>query len=134
MNLVIFFFCLKIPALDFARFKKDFKNIVEPAYPNETQKLFTLKDSCLRGDPKKLVANITSIKEIWERLDLKYGYSIDIVDMIIEEIQKFQIPKQDVEVRFINLVDTVDLSHIDATADIVNAYTVNLLVKKLQTR
>ena len=70
---------------------------------------------------------------------MKYGDSIDIVDMVIEDIQKFQIPKQDIEVGFINLVDTVergllDLSAIDATSDIANAYTVNLLVKKLPKR
>ena len=111
----------------------------ERYYPNETQKIFTLKNSCLKGDPKKLAANITDIKEIWERLDLKYGDSIDIVNMVIEDIQKFQIPRQDIEVGFIKLVDTVergllDLTAINATSDFANAYTVKLLETKLPKR
>lgn len=65
----------------YARFKKDFNEIAMPFIPNETQLIFNLKGTCLKGEPKKKVANITVISEIWERLDLKYSDIIEIVNM-----------------------------------------------------
>ena len=124
---------------EYARFKKDFKDIVETSCPNLTRRIFTLKDQCLVGEPKKLVTNMTTIPEIWERLDLKYGDSIDIVNMVIEDLQEFKISRQDMDVGSINLVDLVergllDLNAIDATDDIANSYTVKLLESKLPKR
>ena len=123
----------------YARFKKDFADIVAPSYPNEKQLIFTLKDTCLKGESKKLVENIVDIEDIWDRLDTKYGDTIEIVNLVIQDVQKFQLPRQDPEIGFINLVDTLerglqDLSTIEARTEIANAYTVQLLEGKLPKR
>ena len=123
----------------YARFKQNFEDIVVPFYQNEKQRIFTLKDTCLRGEAKKLVENITVMSEIWDRLDAKYGYTTDIVNIVINDIENFQFPKQDIETGFIKLVDTLerglqDLAAVKAREEIANAYTVKLLEGKLPKR
>ena len=126
-------------ARSYARFKKNFKEIVVPNYPNEKQLIYVLKDNCLKGEAKKLVENIVDIKDIWERLDEKYGKDIDIVNLVVKDIQNLTIPKQDQESGFVNLVDTLekglqDLGAIEARNEIANAYTVKLIEEKLPYR
>lgn len=123
----------------YARFKKNFQDIVVPNVSNEVQRLFTLKDTCLHGEAKRLVENLTTFNEIWDRLDNKYGYTTDIVNIVINEIESFQLPKIDVDSGFIQLVDIVekglqDLAAVQAREEIANAYTVRLLESKLPKR
>ena len=91
------------------------------------------------GEAEKLVENITVMSEIWDRLDAKYGYTTDIVNIVINDIENFQFPKQDIETGFIKLVDTLekglqDLAAVKAREEIANAYTVKLLESKLPKR
>ena len=66
----------------FARFKGDFKQIVEKAYPDEVQRTYVLKKSCLKGPAKTLVENIDTLEDIGERLESKYGNTNDIIHMV----------------------------------------------------
>ena len=95
-----------------------------------------MKESCLQGDAKKLVANMTDLDVIWERLEARYGDEIEIVNSVITEIQDFQFNKSDHDRCLIKLVDKLekgveDLSAINAKVHIANAYTVKLLEGKL---
>ena len=50
----------------FARFKTDFENIVVTNHSNNvTYQTYVLKKSCLTGDAKKLVENMTDLKELY---------------------------------------------------------------------
>ena len=55
----------------YASFKKDFKQIVQPFYPDPTNQVYVIKSSCLAGEPKSLVKNLDDINFIWRRLDDK---------------------------------------------------------------
>ena len=72
----------------FARFKGDFKQIVEKAYPDEVQRTYVLKKSCLKGPAKTLVENIDTLKDVWDRLESKYGNTNDIIHMVTSDIKK----------------------------------------------
>ena len=65
----------------YARFKKEFTEIAELSVPSELQRMLTLKNQSLKGDSKKAVENISTLSEIWERLDTKYGNGVDLVRM-----------------------------------------------------
>ena len=123
----------------FAKFKADFQTIVAPAYSNETHLTFVLKENCLQGQAKALVENIDKIEEIWARLEARYGDDIEIVSMVIKDIEKLNIPRNDQDAGLVNLVDCLekglqDLGAINARTEIANAYTVKLIETKLPRR
>ena len=120
----------------FARFKSDFETIMAPSYPDKDHQVYALKENCLKGEPKALVANMRDLKEIWERLQDRYGDNLEIVNCVIKGIQNFKFVKNDHDRCMIRLVDELekgvqDLDAIDATGDIANAITVKLLEEKL---
>ena len=120
----------------FDRFKSNFETIIAPSYPNKDHQVYVLKESCLKGDAKKLVANMRDIEDIWERLHDRYGDNLEIVNAVIKSIQSFRFVKNDHDGSMIRLVDELekgvqDLTEINAKHDIANAITVKLLEEKL---
>ena len=98
--------------------------------------MLTLKNQSLKDESKKAVENISTLSEIWDRLDIKYGNGVEIVDLVIKDIQDFTFPRQNTEIAFINLVDLLerglyDLTAVNARSDIANVYTVNIIETKL---
>ena len=86
-----------------------------------------------------MVENIVGIEDIWEVLDSKYGDSIDIVNLVIKDIEKFQLPRNDQEIGLFNLLHILkkgvqNLTAIHARTGFANAYTVKLLETKLPKR
>ena len=119
----------------FAKFKAEFKTIVEPKYPDLSHQAYILKNSCLKGDAKKIVENINDVEKIWERLHTKYGNYHEIVNTIVKELNNVSLHKN-ADQGLVNLVDVLekgvqDLDIIGAKKEITNAYTVNILEKKL---
>ena len=132
---------MKYPTFDgdirlFARFKSDFQTIIAPSYPSKEHQVYVLKESCLKGNAKKLVANMVDVESIWERLQDRYGNNLEIVNSVIKSVKNFQFTKNDHDRCIITLVDELergiqDLSAIDAKHEIANAYTVKLLEEKM---
>ena len=123
----------------FARFKSDFKTIVEKRYTDKIHQAYILKENCLHGEAKKLAENINDVDKIWERLHDKYGDNLEIVNSILKEIEQFSFPKGNHEQGLVKLVDALekglqDLEIIHAKEEITNAYTVKLLETKLPKR
>ena len=121
----------------FANFKSAFKNIVEPRYPDKLYQAYILKENCLSGEAKSIIENIVDVDKIWERLQDKYGNHLEIVNIIVEDLQKLSLKNTDQG--FVHLVDTLekavqDLEIIGAIDEITNAHTVNLLERKLPKR
>ena len=123
----------------YARFKGNFLKVVQPQYKDETHLMYVLKEQCLKGNAKTLVENVQEMKDIWERLDDKFGHGIDIVNLVLKDVKNLSIDKKDQQQGLVNLVDTVergmqDLINIDAKAEMANSYTVSLIEKKLPMR
>ena len=120
----------------FASFKGDFKLIVEKAYPDVVQRTYVLKKNCLKGPAKTLVENIDSLKDVWERLESKYGNTNDIIHMVTTDLKKLTFQRNDTDTSLVHFVDVLekgiqDLTAIDALSEISNTYTVDLLERKL---
>ena len=83
---------LKMPSFNgnirnYAKFKSDFKNQVEVQVKSDSSLSYILK-SCLSGDALAAVENIDESKDIWERLDKKYGQPSLVIDIIMNEIKE----------------------------------------------
>ena len=120
----------------YASFKKDFKQIVQPFYVEDMHQVFVMKQSCLSGDPKSLVANLEDMNLIWKRLDDKYGDKLDLVEVVIKELETLPSVKINEDAKFVLIVDTLekgllDLEAIGARDEIANAYTVKMLENKM---
>ena len=132
---------MKHPTFDgdirvFARFKSDFENIVASSHPSKEHQAYVIKESCLKAEAKKLVVNMTNIDDIWERLQDRYGDSLDIVNAVIQGLQNFQFMRNNHDASMVRLVDELergiqDLTAIGARKDIANGYTVKILEEKL---
>ena len=123
----------------YARFKGNFQKVVQPQYADETHLIYVLKEQCLKGNAKKVIENVEVMKEIWERLDDKYGHGIDIVNLVLKDVKQVTVDKKDTEQGIVNLVDTIerglqDLTNIEASSEMANSYTVSLIEKKLPDR
>ena len=125
---------------DFARFKGDYKAIVQPAYPDTVHLMYNLKENCLKGEARELVKNINDLDTIWERLSDKYGDDMQILDSVIKDVQCVNIStKQNSDQSFINFVDLLDRGVQDLIAigqekEFGSRYTVTLIEKKLPRR
>ena len=123
----------------FARFKADFDVIVRPAYKDVMYLTYFLKETCLSGPAYELVKNLDDLDEIWDRLEERYGDTIEVVDSVISDLQKVIINKFEQDSGVVNLVDVLEKGVLDLTAigkrnEIANAYTVKLLEQKLPRR
>ena len=124
-------------ARDFARFKGEYKVIVEPAYPDDALRMYALKHQCLKGAAYELVKNINDLNKIWERLTERYGDNNEIVDTIIKEIKDTCVIKSDRSlVNFVDLLDQgiQDLIAIGQEKQFGGAYTVRIIEDKLPKR
>ena len=54
----------------FAPFRSNFEKIVAPTCPDKCQQAYIIKRSCLQGECKKLVENLSDIDKIWETLEV----------------------------------------------------------------
>ena len=128
---------MKLPSFEgnirnYARFKRDSKEIAAPFYSDETHQLYVMKESCLRGPAKALVENMESLSDLWARLDDKYGDKIDLVDVVVKDLDGLPSMKGNDDHKLIQMVDTLekgilDLEAIGARNDIANAYNVKLV-------
>ena len=78
---------------DFARFKADFKKIVESEHRDQIHQIYVMKECCLQGKSHDLVRNLDNLSDIWERLTEKYGDTTEIVDSVIKDIQNVTIQR-----------------------------------------
>ena len=79
---------------------------------------------------------MSDISEIWQRLDSRFGDSIDLVSVVIKSVRDFRFGTTDHNQKLIKLVDELergmeDLNAIDGKEHIANGYTVKLLEDKL---
>ena len=121
----------------FANFKADFEKIVAAKYVDKTYQAYVMKQSCLVGECKKLVENMNDIDKIWERLEMRYGDSNEIIDIIVQGLESFKFTNRNNQDQdMIKLVDQLekglqDLAAINKEDGLANALTVLTIEKKI---
>ena len=117
---------------DYAKFKADFETQV--AKDIDPDKLCYVLRSCLRDEAKTLVENIDGMREIWNRLDERFGNPL--VDTIMADIKAVgEISDGDEQkcIDFVNVIERgyTDLKRLNLEREISNSITVSMLEGKL---
>ena len=121
---------------DYPRFKKDFELRVIPSVGSSDAIPYVLR-SCLKRVPLEIVKNVDDdVSEMWKRLDEKYGEASKLIDVIMDDITKFQRIRDGDNSKFIEFVDTVergyrDLARLNLEKELSNSYSVSVLEVKL---
>ena len=120
---------------EYPQFKQDFQKQVMPTLDKDSA-CYILR-SCLEKEPAETVKGIDEdIKEMWKRLDEKYGDPAKLTDAIINTIQDIRPIKEGENTRFIELVDAVedgykDLKRLGLEREITTTSSVSIIERKL---
>ena len=96
--------------------------------------------SCLEREPAETVKGVDDdIKEMWKRLEEKYGDPAKLTDAIINTIQDIRPIKEGENKRFIELVDAVedgykDLKRLGLEREITTTSSVSIIERKLPAK
>lgn len=132
---------IKLPVFDgnirdYPRFRSDFERHILPELESDERATYILK-SCLRGKPLEEVCNVdTDIKEMWKRLDEKYGQPSKLADIVVLDIKNLKSVRDGDDEAFLDLVNTVekgyyDLARIKMESEMSNNATVSLVEERL---
>ena len=123
---------------EYPRFKTDFTRYVMPSVKDSDSAAYILK-SCLSGSPLDAVKNVDDdVKNMWKRLDEKYGRTSKLTDAILLDIKQLKAVQEGENQKFIDFVDKVeacykDLSIIGKESEISNSSIVGMIEEKLPT-
>ena len=121
---------------DYPRFRSDFERHILPELESDERAAYVLK-SCLTGPPFYDVCNVDGdIKEMWKRLNEKYGQPSKLADIIVLDIKNLKAVKEEDDQAFIELVNIVergyyDLARIKMESEVSNNATVSLVEERL---
>ena len=121
---------------DYPRFKSEFQKHVAPLTTSEDAAAYLLK-SCLEKEALEVVKNVNDdLKQMWERLDDRYGRSSKLVDAIMNEIKQLKVVPDRSSAKLIDLVNTIEICYIDLVcinmqAEICNSTIVSLIEERL---
>ena len=114
------------------QFKYEFEKFVLPKLDSMDSAAYVLK-SCIIGSASHIIANVDdNIKEMWVRLDNKFGRPTKLVDMALKDIKTMSAIPDGNDSKFIALVDIMergyrDLKRIKFEKEISNATTVSMV-------
>lgn len=120
---------------EYPRFKKDFEVQVMPSLTNSTAP-YILR-SCLGKELMAVVKGVDDdIREMWTRLEEKYGDPAKLADAIIDCVQRVKPIKEGEGKPFIEFVQIVeggyrDLLRIGSEKEITTTSSVSIIEKRL---
>ena len=120
---------------EYPQFKQDFQKQVMSTLDKSSA--CCILRSCLEREPAETVKGVDDdIKEMWKRLDEKYGDPAKLTDAIINTIQDIRPIKEGENKRFIELVDAVedgykDLKKLGLEREITTTSSVSIIQRKL---
>ena len=118
----------------YPRFKEQFLAFIKPQYRPE-EEAFVLR-SYLNSSIKEEVEGIgEDAKEIWERLDKKYGDKYKLVDAIMAEIKGMKANNEQAEQK-LKMISTIERAHRDLTYlkkenEMNNAIIISIIEEKM---
>ena len=120
---------------EYLQFETDFKKHVMPTI-SETNVPYVLR-SCLSNEPPERVKNVDDdLKEMWARLDEKYGDPAKVTGVIITEIQNFKFIKDGDNHKFLEFISMIenayrDLCRLGTEHETTTTSSVGIIEKKL---
>lgn len=120
---------------EYPRFKEDFKNLVKSVYGEDA---YALK-MCLGGDALQTVRGTEgNYKEMFQRLDDKFGNARKVVDMVISDLKALKRINEGDTKSFVKMVDQVeqcwlDLKSVSLEEELNTANVVSHIEKVLPT-
>jgi len=106
-------------------FKRDFEEVVKrPGRYTDSEMSLILRNNCLEGQVKLDYQNLTDFKKLEEKLDDEYLDKEKVVDMITTQLTEFRAVGYNDYAAFIELVNTVEMAHLDMEA-VGNTNTLN---------
>ena len=132
---------VKMPFFDsnirnYAKFKKDFERQIQKQVDSEETLIYVLK-SCLSEKALNAVKNIDDdIKEIWKRLDDKFGKPSVLIDIVMNDIKEIKSVKDGDMKEFIHFVEIIekgyaDLSRLSLQREMSNSVTTSMIEERL---
>ena len=132
---------MKLPTFDgnirdFPRFMCDFETHVLPNLQSKESAPYILR-SCLTGVAFETVRNVdTSLKEMLERLNDRFGRPSKLVDVIMNDIKNIRPVTEGDEKGFLKIVNLIensytDLSRINMEQEISNSTIVSMVEERL---
>ena len=121
---------------DYPRFRSDFERHILPELESDEKAAYVLK-SCLAGPPFSDVCNVDGdIKEMWKRLNEKYGQPSKLADIVVLDIKNLKAVRDGDDQAFLDLVNIVergyyDLARIKMESEVSNNATVSLVEERL---
>ena len=93
---------------DWPQFTKDFEKQVSSVIVDESTVSYALRNA-LPDNAKTLVRNMSdNMKEMWTRLDEKYGDEGKTVEIVLNDIKHFRPIKENEERRLLVFIDIIE--------------------------
>ena len=131
---------LKLPSFkgdlrNYPRFKQEFTKLVAPQMQDDLTCCYVLK-SCLNDLLLEIVKNVDDLKDVWNRLDARFGRPSKLVDIVLHELKNIKPIQDEDEPSFVKLVYVIeaayrDLSMIGAEKEVSNSGCVSIIEEKL---
>ena len=121
---------------DWPQFKKDFEKQVSSVIVDESTVSYALRNA-LPDNAKSLVRNMSdNIKEMWTRLDERYGDEGKIVEIVLNGIKHFRPIKENEERRLLAFIDIIEkasmeLKYLGREPGIKNSTIISIIEEKL---
>ena len=109
--------------------------LIAPQMGSDLAYSYVLK-SCLSGDSAEIVKNLDDTKEIWSRLDIRFGRPSKLVDTVLNKLKSIKAIEDGDDASLLKLIDVIeaahrDLSMISIERDISNSGCVSLIEQNL---
>ena len=116
-------------------FKQNIKKLIAPQMGSDLACSYVQK-SCLSGDSAEIVKNLDDTKEIWSRLDIRFGRSSKLVDAVLNELKSVKAIEDGDDASLLKLIVVIeaahrDLSMIGVEREISNSGCVSLIEQNL---
>ena len=116
-------------------FKQHFMKLIAPQMGSDLAYSYVLK-SCLSGDSAEIVKNLDDTKEIWSRLDIRFGRPSKLVDTVLNELKSIKAIEDGDDAPLLKLIDVIEAAHRDLSMigierEISNSGCVSLIEQNL---
>ena len=121
---------------DWPQFRKDFEKQVENVMKDEATVSYALRNA-LRDHIKSLVRNMSDdLKEMWRRLEERYGDEGKIVEIVLNDIKHFKPLRENEERRLLQFIDIIEkanleLKYLNRESEIKNSTIISIIEEKL---